>query len=157
VVFDLLVRSDPSDEQDVRESIIESGFECGTGSSVPHSIDVDDDRADPRVLEAELLELPSVVLGIAEGEIDLAGETFEFRPSQRSESKNVWVVRSEEMSRCDVVILEDPPMGEASKGLAHWRRHREVQDGDVAEPRRRFCERTNFVRKVIVDGQSEDV
>ena len=62
VVFDSLVRRDPSDKQDIREAVVENGLESRTGIALLNAFDIDDDRTDGGVLEAEPLQFLPVVL-----------------------------------------------------------------------------------------------
>ena len=120
-------------------------------------LDVDGDGHHPGPPEAQLLQLAAVELRIAEGEVDPPGERAELLPPERRQPEQLWVVRSKERGRRDVVILEHAAPGQAGELLGHRRRQGEVEDRDVAAPRRVVAERTDVLAQVVVYRQRVEV
>ena len=102
----------------------------------------------------ERLELPPVVLGVAEREVGAAGERGELAPAQRGQPEDARVVRREEARRRDVVVLQHAPARQPGERLGHRRRDREVQDRDVAGRGRRIAERPRLAAHVVVDRRA---
>ena len=157
MILDALVRDDAPDEQDVDQPVGEDLLERGAARRPGQALGVDGDGHHARPPEAQLLELVAVELRIAEREVDPPGERAELLPPERRQPEQLWVVRRKERRRRDVVILEHAAPGQAGERLGHRRRQGEVEDRDVAAPRRVVAERTDVLAQVVVDRQREEV
>ncbi len=79
-----------------------------------------------------------------------------WRPSARG-GRSRHRTGAKKCGRRDVVVLQHAPVRQARERLGHRRRQREVEDRDVAAPRRRIGERPHVVAQVVVDRQGEEV
>ena len=157
VVFELLVRGDAADEEDVGRTVVERPFERRPPRRARDAPGVDQQRQHAGVGEAERLQLPAVVLGVAQRQIDASGQRPQLGPAQRGDAEDVRVVRREEMRRRDVVVLDHAPAALRGERGGQRRGDGEVQHRDVAAARRRVRERPHVAAEVVVDGEREDV
>ena len=157
MVFDLLVRRDPADEQKVHQTIVEHPIERRAVDLLRDARCVDRDREHPGRREAERLELLPVVLGIAQRQFDMADERSQFLASKRREAEQRRIVRREKRGRRHIVVLENAAAAQRGERRRHRRRQREVKDRQVAAPRRCIAERPNVAGQIVVDRQRVEI
>ena len=112
VILDLLVRRDPADEQEVHEPVVEHRLERRPLDRLRDARRVDRDREDAGRSEAERLELPAVVLGVAERQIDAADERRQLlagRARRAGTAPGRTARRTPPASRCDTAARGRAP------------------------------------------------
>ena len=157
VILDLLVRDDPADEQEVQRAVAEHPLERRTARRRGDPGDIDGDREDAGVVEAQRVELVAVEGRVAQRDVGPPGQRRQLLAAERGEPEDAGVVGREEVGRGHVVVLEHAPAGQPGERLGHRRGQRVVEDGQVAVPRRRIGERPDVAAQVVVDGQGEQV
>ena len=107
VILDLLVRDDPSDEQEVQPPFVaQQGFQRRAARRGGNPLGVDRDREHARVVEAEIFKLLAVVFRIAKRLVGVADERLQVLAAEHRQPVDGRVVARKEMRRGDVVILQ---------------------------------------------------
>ena len=136
-VLELLVRDDPSDEQEGRLAVVVDIADDGVAGNVELR-QVGQDGQDARRGVPRPLELLPVEFGVAEGQVHLAREEAHLEaPLVAFPGQDAVEVEEEPVGR-DVVIDHDLPVGDPGEELRDGRADREMEDDDVlgpAEPR----------------------
>ena len=95
VILDLLVRGDPADEQEVDEVVVQDLVERRPVGWLRDARQIDRQRQHAGRREPERLELPPIVVGDAEREIDRADQRRQFPAGDRGEPEERRIVGSE--------------------------------------------------------------
>ena len=106
VILDLLVRRDPSDEQEIQQAVVEQRLERRSFDLLRDARHVDRDGKHRRAREPQVLELEPIELRVAQREIDVRGERREHAAANRGEPEQARIVRREVRRRRDVVVLQ---------------------------------------------------
>ena len=107
VILDPLVRHDAADEQEVDQAVGQDLLQRRAARRAGDPLGVHRNRQHAGALEAERLELLAVELGVAERQIDAAGQRRQLAAAERREAKHAGIVGREKPRRRDVVVLQD--------------------------------------------------
>ena len=157
VVFDFLVRREPADEENVRQTVTEQSVQRRARRGVCQPRGVHEERHDHRLAEPEVVELLAVVLRHAKRQIHAVDERRQFLASEPGETRDRRIERREIVRRRDVVVADGTGAGERAKRGGHRRRNREVQNGGIPIARGRIRPRPHIVPQVVVDAQRVDL
>jgi hypothetical protein len=154
-----LVRSDPSDEEQIHPAVVEPLAEDRIAGAFV-AIEVDGDRKDAGATEAKMLEVDAVELAVPEAEGRVRGQRCQTLETLVQDPVDLLVPFREEVRRGDVVELEHATAAQAREGLVHGRdegvvKHHHVGFGALAPALERDRVRPGvLVVRVDVGGEA---
>ena len=90
VILDLLVRRDAADEEEVYQAVLEDARQRRARRRLGDAVEIDGNRHHAGRREAQRLELLTVVVGVAEREVDVADQRRQLRVGRSTPAGTGW-------------------------------------------------------------------